>query len=157
MEREQSRYNGAPPQRPCHFPEDKKQYQGICHMKENIGKMVATGRCSVDLNVKDVRQPCKRMPVGPICRGERPGNTLQGQPILYVAIHSDVQRVIVADELMACHLTVYCKGDYTKKKTDQKICTHVEVGIPMRGVADSLFYSIIFMCRMGHGGFQIGY
>jgi len=106
-----------------HAVKDEEEQDAACRMKDEAGEVVHAGVEAEEVAVKDVRQPCQRMPVCFFFVGEtkRPGEARKGYSILNMVIFGDIQGVIIADEFMIYNLPVYRKYYQAEKQASQKI------------------------------------
>jgi len=92
-------------------------------MKKKTGQMMHAGIQSVKLAVQHVRQPCQRVPIAGISGCQCPGDALERQSVLNMAIFVDVGIVIKIHKIMISCLPINGERGYNEKKTNQYITT----------------------------------
>jgi len=84
-------------------------------VEKQIGHVMSSGIESAEFVIEHMGQPCQRMPIASVSRGEGPANVFPGQPPLNVDVVSDIQIVIQADKGVVRNLPVRNEGQQNQQ------------------------------------------
>ena len=124
MEREQGGDKNALPVGTGQPQEKQEEHDRVDCMEQDVYEVVRPWIESEQLDIQHMRQPCQRMPVGRVGRGERPDEAFSGQACSYVGIFEDVLPVIEVHELVTAYLPVNCEGNDDQEQARQCCIPH---------------------------------